>query len=157
MATTSTCRLDLKIRAPIVNDPATPGSDDGAIDLSLLLNSTQITKRHRKVYSIAASSSQSLDLVSALNDAFGTALTFSTVKLIFIRNKSTSSTKAAKVGWTANGVPFISAAATTPLQPCYLFVNTAGTTVTAGTGDIILVYNDDASASADIEVLILGT
>ena len=139
MATTSTCRLDLKVRAPIVNDPLTPGSDDGAIDVSVLMNSTQVTKRFRRTYSIAASSSQSLDLVSALTDAFGTALPF------------------AKVGWTSNGVPFISAAATTPLSPCYLFVNTSGTTVTGGTGDIILVYNDDASASADIEVLILGT
>jgi len=157
MATTSTCRLDLKVRAPIVNDPLTPGSDDGAIDVSVLMNSTQVTKRFRRTYSIAASSSQSLDLVSALTDAFGTALTFATVKLILIKNKSNSSTKAAKVGWTSNGVPFISAAATTPLNPCYLFVNTSGTTVTGGTGDIILVYNDDASASADIEVLILGT
>ena len=156
MATRSNLRLKLSVRAPIVQD-SPPASDDGAIDISLLLDSTAITKRHRKTYNIAASSSQSLDLVSALTDAFGMALTFSTVKLILIKNKSTSASKAAKVGWTSNGVPFISAAGTTPLNPCYLFVNTSGTAVTAGTGDIILVYNDDASASADIEVLILGT
>lgn len=156
MATTSTARLDLKLRAPTVQDNP-PASDDGAIDIALFMDSSDITKRHRKTYNIAASSSQSLDLVSALTDAFGTALTFATVKLILIRNKSTSATKAAKVGWTSNGVPFISAAGTTPLNPCYLFVNTNGTAVTSGTGDLILVYNDDANASADIEVLILGT
>ena len=105
MATRSSLRLKLSVRAPIVQD-SPPASDDGAIDLSLLLDSTAITKRHRKTYTIAASSSQSLDLVSALTDAFGTALTFATVKLILIRNKSTSATKAAKVGWTSNGVPF---------------------------------------------------
>ena len=156
MATRSTARLNLSLRCPIVQD-SPPASDDGAIDVSLLMDATAITKRHRKTYSIAASSSQSLDLVSALTDAFGTALTFSTVKLIFIRNKSTSATKAAKVGWTSNGVPFISAAATTPVNPIYLFVNTSGTAVTAGTGDIILLHNDDPNASADIEIAILGS
>jgi len=156
MATRSNLRLKLSLRCPTVQD-SPPASDDGAIDISLLLGATEITKRHRKTYTIAASSSQSLDLVSALTDAFGTALTFSTVKLILIRNKSTSATKAGKVGWTSNGVPFISAAATSPVNPVYLWVNTSGTTVTSGTGDIILVYNDDANASADIEVLILGT
>lgn len=156
MATRTTARLKLSLRCPTVQD-SPPASDDGAIDISLLLGATEVTKRHRKTYTIAPSSSQSLDLVSALTDAFNNALTFSTVKLILIRNKSTSATKAGKVGWTSNGVPFISAAATSPVNPVYLWVNTAGTTVTGGTGDIILVYNDDPNASADIEVVILGS
>lgn len=157
MSYTSSAHVDIKIRAPIVGDQYTPGADPGDIDLSLFLNSTQVTKRHHKTYNVAASSSQSLDLVSALTDIGGNALTFSTVKLIFVRNRSTSATKASKIGWTSNGVPFISAAATSPLNPCYLWINTGGTTVTGSTGDIILVYNDDAGAAADIEVLILGS
>lgn len=157
MATTSTFRLDLKVRAPITNDPRTPGSDAGAIDITWMLNSSEVTKRFVRTYSIAASSSQSLDLASALTDAFGTALTFATVKGVLLVNRSTSSTKASKVGWTSNGVPIISAAATSPFNPVYLLTNESGTAVTASTGDIILVYNDDASASADIEVVIVGT
>lgn len=157
MAYTSSFRLELKVRAPQNGDKTSPGSDPGAIDLSMYLNSTDITKVHHKTYNIAASSSQSLDLVSALLDVGGNAITFTKVKAIVVVNRSTSATRASKIGWTSNGVPFISAAATTPLKPVYVFVNSDGTTVTAGTGDIVLVYNDDPNAAADIEVLICGS
>lgn len=157
MATVSTARVELHVRAPIVNDAATPGNDPGQLDLNVMFSSSEITKRHRKVYTIAASSSTSLDLVSALLDAFGNALTFATVKMIVARNRSTSSTAAASIGWSSNGVPFISAAATSPFQPLYVWINKNGTTVTAGTGDLIVLANADANASADIELFICGT
>ena len=156
MAVTNTGRIALKIRAPAVQDNPR-ASSAGAIDALVRLSSTDITKRHHRIYNVGASGSTSLDLVSALNDSFGGSQTFSTVKVIYIRNRSTSATRGGTVGWSSNGVPFISAAATSPVNPVYLWVNTSGTTVTAGTGDIILIANSDAAAAADIEVLILGT
>lgn len=157
MSYTNSLKVDIKVRAPQTGDQYTPGADAGSIDFSAFLNSTAITKRHHKVYNVAASGSQSLDLASALTDIGGNALTFSTVKFILVHNRSTSASKGSTVGWSSNGVPFISAAATSPVNPIYVWMNVNGTTVTASTGDIILVANTDASAAADIEVLILGS
>lgn len=156
MAVTNTGRVALKIRAPAVQDNPRAGSP-GEIDALVRLSATDITKRHHRTYSVGASGSTNLDLVSALSDSFGGAQTFSTVKLIYVRNRSTSATRGGTVGWASNGVPFISAAANSPVNPIYLWINTGGTTVTAGTGDIITITNSDSAAAADIEVLILGT
>lgn len=156
MSTTNSVRVKVELHAPSVQDNPKAAAGNDFID-SILMDSTVITKVHRKKYTVAASSSQSLDLVSALLDAFGTALTFASVKLIYVYNRSNSSTKQSKIGWTSNGLPFISAAGTTPFNPLYLLVNLNGITATAGTGDICLVYNDDASASADFDVVIAGT
>jgi hypothetical protein len=156
MSTTGTVRLDLKIRAPLVQDnPA--GTIPGEIDALIQLSGVEVTKRHYKRYTIAASGAQSLDLVSALADGFGNALTFTKVKFLAVVNRSTSLTAAGTLERPAsNGVPIISAAATVPIDPLIVIVNKAGATVTAGTGDLISVNNGDASASADFDVLIAG-
>lgn len=156
MSTTGTFRLDLKVRAPLVQDnPA--GSIPADIDCLVQLDSTAITKRHYKRYTIAASSAQSLDLVSALTDGFGNALTFTKVKAIVVKNRSTSATAAGSLERPAsNGVPFLDAAASIEIDPLVVIVNKTGVTVTSGTGDLISVNNDDASASAEFDVLIAG-
>lgn len=156
MSTVNSIRAKVEIHAPSVQDNPKAGAANDFVD-SVLLDSTVITKIHRKSYIIAPSSSQSLDLVSELLDAFGTALTFATVKLIYIYNRSTSSSKQSKVGWTSNGVPFISAASTTPFNPLYLLIDLNGVTVTSSTGDIILLYNDDPNASATFDFVCAGT
>ena len=156
MSTIASLTADLKIRAPLTQDnPA--GTIPGDMDILFQLSNTLGPKRHYKTYTIAASSAQSLDLASALADGFGTALTFSTVKFIAVQNLSTSATAAATVERPANGVPFLSAAGTVPCNPGFIWMNKAGTTVTASTGDLIAINNSDASASADIRVLIVGT
>lgn len=156
MATTATARFDLKISAPLSQDNPAAASP-GDIDSLVKFSSSEITKRHYKVYNIAASGSQSLDLVSALTDAYGTALTFAKVKALVVRNKSTSTTAAATVERpSSNGVPILSAAGTIAVDPIFVYVNKAGATVTASTGDLISINNADSAASADIEVLILG-
>lgn len=157
MSTTATARLDIKIRAPLTQD--NPGGTlPGEIDALIQFSSTEITKRHCRRYTIAASGSQSLDLASALEDGFGNALTFTKVKLIVVRNLSTSATAAATLERpSSNGVPILSAAATMPIDPLVVIVNKAGATVTASTGDLISINNSDANASAEFDVLIAGT
>lgn len=156
MSTTGTLRLDLKVRAPLVQDnPA--GAIPGDIDCLVQLDSSDITKRHYKRYTIAASSAQSFDLVSALADGFGNALTFTKVKVMIVKNRSTSLTAAATVERpSSNGVPILSAAGTIALDPLFVYVNKAGAVVTASTGDLVSLNNADASASAEFDVLIAG-
>lgn len=156
MATSLTARFDLHVRAPLVQDnPA--ASSPASIDSLVNLSSSDVTKRHHKVYTVAASGAQSIDIAGSATDAYGTVLTFSKVKAIVVRNRSTAATAAATVERPASGVPFISTAATVAVDPVAILVNKAGWTVTAGTGDLIAVNNADSAASADIEVLILGT
>lgn len=156
MATTATARVDLKVAAPLTQDNPV-GTIPADIDSLVSFSSSEITKRHYKRYTIAASSAQSLDLASALEDGFGNALTFTKVKLMVVRNRSTSASAAGSVERpSSNGVPLLSAAGTIALDPLFVYVNKAGVTVTASTGDLISINNDDASASAEFDVLICG-
>ena len=157
MATTATARVDLKVAAPLTQDNPV-GTIPADIDSLVSFSSSEITKRHYKRYTIAASSAQSLDLASALEDGFGNALTFTKVKLMVVRNRSTSASAAGSVERpSSNGVPLLSAAGTIALDPLFVYVNKAGVTVTASTGDLISINNDDASASAEFDVLICGS
>lgn len=156
MSTTCTARFDLQIRAPLTQDNPL-GTIPASIDSLVQFSSSEVTKRHYRVYNISASGSQSLDLASALEDGFGNALTFAKVKAMVVRNRSTSSTAACTVERPgSNGVPILSAAGTIAVDPVLVYTNKAGATVTASTGDLISINNADANASADIEVLILG-
>ncbi len=157
MSTTCTARIDAQIRAPLTQDNPV-GTIPASIDALIQFSSSEVTKRHYKVYNIAASGNQSLDLASALADGFGNSLTFTTLKAIVVRNRSGSATAACTVERpSSNGVPFVSAAGTVPCNPLFVWVNENGTTVTASTGDLITINNADANAAADIEVLLLGT
>lgn len=156
MATTSTFRIDMKVSAPLTQDNPV-GTIPADIDCLVQLGSSDITKRHYKRYTIAASGSQSLDLASALEDGFGNALTITKVKVFIVRNRSTSASAAATVERpSSNGVPILSAAGTIGLDPLFVYINKAGATVTASTGDLISINNADASASAEFDVLICG-
>lgn len=156
MSTTCTARFDCQVRAPLTQDNPL-GTIPASIDALVQFSSSEVTKRHHKVYNIAASGSQSLDLASALEDGFGNALTFAKVKAIVVRNRSNSATAACTFERpSSNGVPILSAAGTVAVDPLFVYVNKAGAPVTASTGDLISINNADANASADVEVLILG-
>jgi len=157
MSYTKSLRVEVKVRAPQTGDQYTPGSDAGAIDFSRFLNSTAITKRFHKTYNVAASSSTNVDFYGGAAGIGGNGQNWSTVKFILVRNLSTSATKACKVGWSSNGLLVPSAAGTIPCNPVFVFMNESGTAVTADTGDIFTLYNDDASAAADIEIIACGT
>lgn len=157
MSYTKSLRVEVKVRAPQTGDQYTPGSDAGAIDFSRFLNSTAITKVHHKTYNVAASSSTNVDFYGGAAGIGGNGQNWSTVKFILVRNLSTSATKACKVGWSSNGLLVPSAAGTIPCNPVFVFMNESGTAVTADTGDIFTLYNDDTSAAADIEIIACGT
>lgn len=156
MSTTATFRADVKVSAPLTQDNPV-GTIPADIDCLVQLSNTEIPKRHYKRYTVAASSALSLDLASALEDGFGNALTVTKVKVVIVKNRSTSGSAAASVERpSSNGVPLLSAAGTIALDPLFMYINKAGVTVTASTGDLLSINNDDASASAEFDVLICG-
>lgn len=110
---------------------------------------------------IAASSTDTLDLAGVLSDAFGATLTFARVKALFVSAHSTN-TNNVIVGGGSN--PFVTwvggAAHTVTVRPggCFLLIapDATGYAVTAGTGDILQIANSGGGTSVTCDVVIIG-
>lgn len=121
-----------------------------------------------KQYTISASANEDLDLAGSLTDFYGNTVTFTKVKVIFIEHSTTTTATTIAVGVTAN--PFInwikSAGTITTDLPRVVVRNggvfmlgcTDGTgyAVSAGTGDILRITNEDGTNSATVNVCIIG-
>lgn len=111
---------------------------------------------------LSASASENLDLAASLTNAFGVTLTFTKVKLLLVRARSTNNA-ANNVNvsrGSSNGVPvFLAASDGVPLQPgaIFLFFDPTGVTVTAGTGDILTIANSAGTNAVDYDIVIIGT
>lgn len=107
---------------------------------------------------LAASTSENLDLAGALLDAFGATIDAAKVKAIMIENPEASLstlTVGAAASNTFNG-PFSGATHSIDLKPGdrALFVSRTGWTVTASTGDILKVANGaGGSVNYNIEII----
>ena len=111
---------------------------------------------------LAASTSEDLDLAGSLSDSFGTTLTFARVKAIVIYAASTNGALIQVGGAAANGFVNWVASATDIIN-----VRAGGTfamiapdatayAVTAGTGDLLKIANTDGAASATYDIYIIG-
>jgi hypothetical protein len=112
--------------------------------------------------SLAGSASENLDLAGALTNAFGVTLTFTKIKLIYV--KASSANNAANLVQvqraTSNGVPlFLAATDGLQLNPggVFLFYDPVGVTVTAATGDILTVTNSAGTNTVSYDIVIIGT
>lgn len=110
---------------------------------------------------IAASTTEDLDLAGALLDAFGAAFTPAKVKAVIVRAAS-GNTNNVVVGGDAAAVPiFADPTDTVAVQPGGIFVlvapGLAGYAVTATTGDIIQVANSGAGTTVTYDIVIIGT
>ena len=133
---------------------ATIASGTGANQMDLIWEDTR---------ALAASTGEDLDLAGGLTDAFGTTLTFVKVKLIWISaasaNGSTISVGGASatqfVNWVANASDIVK------VRPggCMLLYapDATGYGVTAATGDLFKILNDDGAAGATYSIIIGGT
>ncbi|WP_441268681.1 hypothetical protein AB7G19_29985 [Bradyrhizobium sp. 215_C5_N1_1] len=107
---------------------------------------------------LAASTSENLDLAGALLDAFGATINAAKVKAIMIENPEASLstlTVGAAASNTFNG-PFSGATHSVDLKPGdrALFVSRTGWTVTAATGDLLKVANGaGGSVNYNIEII----
>ena len=119
----------------------------------------QANKIYTAKASIAASATLSLDLDDAsLLDAFGNALTFTQIKAIRISHAADSSASSVNLlgdfMTTRFGASF---SAPLPKGGSFSYAdNQTGLAVTASTGDVIEILNNDGSNAADVFIDIIG-
>lgn len=159
------CNVSLKIDTLALNalDLSTVQDPVLLSILSTLSNGTsagQASAQFSDTRTLSASASENLDLAGGLTNGFGATLTFTKIKLLFVRAAS-GNTNAVQVSrGSSNGVPlFLAASDGLTLQPGAWFVwfDPTGITVTAGTGDILTVANAAGGSSVSYDLIIVGT
>lgn len=112
---------------------------------------------------IAASSSENLDLAGTLTDPLGATLTFAHVKAIYVHAAATNTNSVCVGGsatFTFNG-PFTDPTDVACVQPggTLLVSSPAGSgwIVTAGTGDLLKVANSGGTTGVTYDVVLVGT
>jgi len=144
------------------------GAHEFLIDLAAALTNGTAVGACDKVWfgdrTLAGSASEDHDLAGSLTDALGAALTFAKVKLIVVKNTSTTDGVDLSVGpvTAANGFgigTFWNAAADKSICPAngMIFVyDPNGAAVTAGTADLLTCIARAASTTT-YKILIIGT
>lgn len=125
----------------------------------------QADKVYQDHFSISASSEQLYDLAGSLEDAFGDVLTFARVKALYI-SADTGNTNdvmvgnAAANGWGGTGTPWNAVTNANRIRPggSLLLVANSATAypVTAGSADILRIFNSGAGTSVDGDLIIIG-
>lgn len=158
-----TLRLDaLQLSALDLASATFPLLFDWSAALSNGTGAGQASQVWSDTRTLAGSASENLDLAGSLTNAFGVTVTFTKVKLILVRARSTNNaSNAVQVQrGSSNGVPiFLAASDGLQLGPggLFLFFDPTGVTVTAGTGDILTVTNSAGTNAVDYDIVIIGT
>lgn len=111
---------------------------------------------------LAASTSEDIDLAGVLIDLFGDAITFVKVNGIYVKAAAANTGNIIIGGAAVNAFvgPFGDATDKHVLGADNVFMalnlSAAGWAVTAGTADLLKIDNDDAGATADYEIAIIG-
>jgi hypothetical protein len=110
---------------------------------------------------IAASSSEDLDLAGGLTSAFGAAITFAKVRAIVVRAAEANTNNVVVGGAASNAFtgPFADATDKINVPPggeVLLTAPNAGWTVTASTGDLLKVANSSSGSTVSYDIIIIG-
>jgi hypothetical protein len=158
--------LSLKIDSLLLNaldlDTAT---DPLLVNLLLTLSngtaSGQASQQWHDTRTLGASATENLDLAGALTNAFGVTVTFTKVKLLYVRasaaNNAANLVQVQRA--SSNGVPvFLAASGGLQLNQggVFLFYDPVGVTVTAGTGDLLTITNSAGTNSVTYDVVVIG-
>lgn len=134
------------------------------IDLGTGTGTNQANIVYDSQRTLAASGTEELDLAgdATLLDAFAVALTFVKVKYLYVRAASGNTNNVVLGGAAANAFvgPFVDATDKMSIPPNGLFFVVApgaGWTVTAGTGDKLLIANSGAGTPVTYDIVIGGT
>ena len=112
--------------------------------------------------SISASSTDSLDLAGGLSDVFGNAITFTEIRGIIVYSDPDNGDTLDIGGAASNGFnSWVGASGDAViLRPGGLFVLMAtdadGYAVTADTGDLLDITNNDSGGAATYDIIIMG-
>jgi len=135
-------------------------------DLSLTFSNGTGANKAQAVFadnrSLAASASEDLDLSGALVDVYGNTISFATIKAILVVADSTNGSTLsiggaatnAFVNWVANASDIVKIR-----SGGFLLLaapDVTGYPVTAGTGDLLHIANDDAGAGAIYDIMLIG-
>lgn len=165
MALTATIAASIKALLTGTADMGTP-QQDFIEAFSIAITSGTGADQANNVFadqrSIAASSSEDLDLAGGLVNALGATLTFTAIKAILIQALTTNGGNITVGGAAANGFvgPFGDATDTIVLGAGDFAMITrrsaAGMAVTAGTGDLLKVANSDGAAAGLYRIILIG-
>jgi len=165
MATSLTTNMELTLRWLYTNalDLSTPTDNVRLSFDDELTNGTGAIDTADKVWSdtrTLAATTETLDLAGGLTDAFGAALTFARIKMVFIHNTATTVGYNLTIGGGSN--PFLMLADASDkyaIGPNGRFLiwepSAAGKAVTASTGDLLLV--DSGANSVTYKIIIVGS
>jgi hypothetical protein len=161
-----TAKIDITVAATQkgTGDLGTPTFDASATFGSRFTEGNVTTLNADVMFSdartIAASSTDDLDLRGTLTDAFGATINFAEVVAIYVEAASTNTNNVVIGGAASNQFvgPFGAAAHTIALAPgeAFCMTNKAGWTVTAGTGDILRIANSAAGTSVKYNIILVG-
>lgn len=158
--------IDLKVKVSQANngDLNTAVSNTLIEKLLSLLNGTGANESNQAwsdKSQLAALAVDSHDLAGSMNDAFGNAITFTSITAILI-TANDSNVDNIEVGGNANAFASFVGGATEIIKvpPGGMLLITApdatGFPVTAGTADVLDITNVDGAAVADYELLLVG-
>lgn len=165
MATTLTSKLKLILTHTFQNslDLSAP-IDDLRLDLSDELAQGTATDQADQVWHdrrTLVGVTENLDLAGALTNAFGSTITFVTLKALVLHNRTLTTAATLTVGGAAANAfatPFGAATDKIIVQPdglLLLWAPRTGYAVTAATGDILKL--DPGSATVEYDIYLLGT
>lgn len=112
---------------------------------------------------LAASSSEELDLAGGLTDAFGNTLTFTKVKALIITAADANTNQVHVGGAASNGITSFCVAANDIMRVmpggtlAMIAPQNAGYFVVAGTGDLLKIANSAGGTSVTYTIIIIGT
>jgi|ERR1051326_1173370 hypothetical protein len=123
--------------------------------------SVQLSQHWHDTRTLGPSATENLDLAGALVNGFGATVTFTKVKILYIAAAAGNTNDVQVSRGASNGfVLFLATSDAIVLHPgdftLYCAATGAGTTVTAGTGDILTVTNGAAGTSVTYDIFIGG-
>lgn len=132
-----------------------------SIDLADGVLDYQASKIWTDRRTIAASGSESLDFAGTLVDALGATLTFTAIKAIYVKADAANTNDVVVGGAVSNGFvgPFSDVTDKIRVKPDGSFSWVApktGVTVTAGTGDLLLVANSSGTTGVTYDIIVVG-
>ncbi len=139
------------INLPAAKTTLSDGTGDG-----------QASKIFSDQRTIAASSSENLDLAGGLTDAYGTTITFATIKAIYVKAADTNTNDVVVGAAASNGFvgPFAADDNSVTVKPggaLLIFAPKSGWAVTASTADILKIANSSSGTGVVYDVVLVGT
>ncbi len=133
-----------------------------AIQLGTGTGSGQADLMFSDTRTLSASATENIDLAGSLTDAFGTTITFVTIKVVKICAATANTNNVVVGGAASNGFLGMFDDATDKIrvkpQGCFVWVAPkTGATVTASTGDILLIANSAGGTGVTYDIIIIGT